>query len=134
MLQPVLETRTGECSVIEAQLPGRDPEAIGVMLCDPASDALYLRLRRDWSAIAGDEDAEVVAALADDLAAKAGEMGARRVFEYLEDTLSNTVQVSGREAVTVDDFSRALNRLYRRHVKSNVQQFVTHLPVYTLQA
>ncbi len=33
----------------------------------------------------------------------------------------------------VEDFSRAVERLYRRHVSSNVLQFRTHLPRYSLQ-
>jgi phage repressor protein C with HTH and peptisase S24 domain len=33
----------------------------------------------------------------------------------------------------VQDFNRAIDRLYRRHVQSNVLQFRTHLPRYTLQ-
>jgi SOS-response transcriptional repressor LexA len=34
--------------------------------------------------------------------------------------------------MTADDFERVLARLYRRHVRSNVLAFVTHLPRYTL--
>jgi phage repressor protein C with HTH and peptisase S24 domain len=33
----------------------------------------------------------------------------------------------------VEDFPRALNRLYRQHVQSEIRPFVTHLPRYSLQ-
>jgi hypothetical protein len=53
----------------------------------------------------------------------------------LEDSLSNTLRVSPRESVSVDAFSRVLDRLYREHVEdTGVQQFSTHLPLYSLRA
>ncbi len=73
-------------------------------------------------------------ALADDLAGKAREMGAEELFAYLEGTLSGSVRISDRETILVDDFSRALERLYRQHVQSNVLPFKTHLPRYSLRA
>jgi SOS-response transcriptional repressor LexA len=92
---------------------------------------LYLRLRRDWEEIAPDE-AETLAALDFDLGSKAVEMGAGRLLGYLEDTLSNFLRISERREVMVEDFERALSRLYREHVPSTVRKFVTHLPRYTL--
>ena len=53
----------------------------------------------------------------------------------LEDTLSNTLRVSPRETVSVDAFSRVLDRLYREHVEdTGVQRFGTHLPLFSLRA
>ena len=59
-------------------------------------------------------------------------MGAAQFFRHLENTLSNTVAVTDRRDAIVDDFPRALNRLYRQHVQAEVQEFVTHLPRYSL--
>jgi phage repressor protein C with HTH and peptisase S24 domain len=42
------------------------------------------------------------------------------------------VQVTDRREILVDDFERALARLYREHVQSTVRPFVTHLPRYSL--
>ena len=131
--KPVV-TKPGRYALVMAELPGRERATLGVLLQDPAADALYLRFRRDWETLAEDEDAEVLELLAGDLERKAAEMGAEHLFAWIEDNLSNTVTVTDRESVLVEDFSRALDRLYRKHVASHVLAFRTHLPRYTLLA
>ena len=129
-----IQTRRGEFSIVQAELPGQGLVNLGVLLRDPESDALFVRFRRDMDRLAEEEDVEALAALADDLNAKATEMGAGRLFDYLENTLSASVRITDRGSVMVDDFSRTLERLYRQHVQSNVLQFRTHLPRYSLRA
>lgn len=119
---------------MQAELPGRGLVNLGVLLEDPQSDALHLRFRRDMDSLVDEEDLEVLGGLADDLARKSGELGAGKLFEYLESTLSTSVRVTDREQVLVEDFSRELDRLYRQHVPSNVLEFRTHLPRYSLRA
>lgn len=128
-----ISTRRGQFSVVQAELPEHGLVNLGVLLQDPESDRLHLRFRRDMDTLAEEEDLEALEALADDLNAKAAEMGAERLFEYLENTLSGSIRVTDRGAVLVDDFSRTLERLYRQHVQSNVLKFRTHLPRYSLQ-
>jgi SOS-response transcriptional repressor LexA len=118
-------------SILEVELPGEPPLNAGILLEDPVLNRLYIRLRRDWDDLAP-EEAEVLSALESDLAAKSGEIGAKELFENLEETLSNAVRVSDRRDVVVEDFDRALGRLYREHVRSNVHEFRTHLPRYSL--
>jgi SOS-response transcriptional repressor LexA len=103
----------------------------GVLLQDPGMNALHLRLRRDWGAIAPAE-AEVLGTLQDDLEAKAAEMGGSRLLSYLTETLSNILRISEPREVIVENFERALARLYRQHVDARPQPFVTHLPRFTL--
>jgi phage repressor protein C with HTH and peptisase S24 domain len=123
--------KTARFSVLQAELSG-DTENIGILLEDPARDRLYLRLRRDWDQIAGDE-AEVFAALEEGMRADAAELGAAQFLEHLEETLSNQVRISDRKEIEVEgDFEQALNRLYRRHVRSVIEPFVSHLPRYSL--
>ena len=43
------------------------------------------------------------------------------------------MRVTDREAVTVRDFDRTLNDLYRQHVPAEVMHFRTHLPRYSLK-
>lgn len=112
-------------------MPGNAPVSAGVLLEDPANDRLYLRLRRDWDVIAPGE-AAILAELESDLAFKSQGPGAGRVLEHLHDTLSNILTISEPREVMVEDFSRALPRLYRELVHSTVQPFVTHLPRYSL--
>jgi SOS-response transcriptional repressor LexA len=130
-MMSVLTTQHARYMILTSELPGEGPKNAGVLLEDPSTDRLWVRLRRDWEEFAP-EEAEVLAAIEDDLTAKAQEMGAAQLLGYLEDTLSNTLLVTGRRDVVVGDFERALARLYREHVHSTVRPFVTHLPRYTL--
>jgi SOS-response transcriptional repressor LexA len=130
----MLQTRTGRFSIVQAELPGHGLVNLGVLLQDQQSDALHLRFRRDMDSLVDEEDLEVFKALSDDLARKSGELGAGKLLEYLEGTLSTSVRVTDREPVSVEDFSRALDRLYRQHVPSQVLEFRTHLPRYSLRA
>jgi phage repressor protein C with HTH and peptisase S24 domain len=126
-----VNTRVARYSLLTVVLPGQGNVTVGVLLEDPATDRVHIRLRRDWQSIDPDE-AEVLAFLEDDLLAQAAEVGATKFFTRLEDTLSNTLRVSDRREVMVEDFPRALARLYREHVRSKAQPFVTHLPRYAL--
>lgn len=126
-------THTARYAVLQAELPGGDLTPIGVLLEDPASQRVFLRLRRDWNTLASPEDVEVLAALGEDLSAKAAELGSETFFRQLEDSLSNAIRITDRESVEAEDFDRTLNRLYRENVQSNVVEFRTHLPRYSLR-
>jgi SOS-response transcriptional repressor LexA len=126
----VVTTHAANLSILEVDA-FHELVPAGVLLEDPSHDRVYLRLRRDWEEIAP-EEAETLAALEFDLAAKAAEMGASRLLGCLEDTLSNFLRIGERREVVVEDFQRALGHLYREHVASTVQKFVTHLPRYSL--
>jgi len=127
-------TNLGKYSIVQVELPGQGVVSLGVLLQDSSTGALHLRFRRDMDLLAQDEDLEILAALADDLAGKAREMGSEELFAYLEGALSGSVRINDRETILVDDFSRAVERLYRQHVQSNVAPFKTHLPRYSLRA
>jgi len=132
-----VETRPAQFSIVQVDLPGKGLVNLGVLVQDSQSDTLYLRVRRDLETLDSEaeaEDLEVLSALAEDLDQKAREMGAEALFEYLEGTLSTSIRITDREPVLVEDFGRAVDRLYRKHVQSNVLKFRTHLPRYSLQA
>jgi SOS-response transcriptional repressor LexA len=127
----VAATRAARYSLLTVELPGEQPVTAGVLLEDPAANVVHIRLRRDWEQLAPDE-AEVLSLLEDDLLARAAQMGAEQFLTQLEDTLSNTIRVSDRREAIVEDFPRALGRLYRQNVHAASQPFVTHLPRYSL--
>ena len=124
--------KAGEYSLLVSDLPGHGEKTIGVILLDQASDALHIRLRRDWHAVGEDEDIEVLAELEDDLRAQEQARGGSAVFNWLQDEASQSLRVTVREAVTVRDFDRALNDLYREHVPTEVLPYRTHLPRFAL--
>jgi hypothetical protein len=128
----------GRYSVVQAETPRQGLVSLGVLLQESETDSLRLRFRRDLESLApsaiDEEDLDVLQALGDDLARKAQEMGAEKLFDYLESNLSGTLRVTDREEVAVEDFGRALDRLYLENVQSNVLEFRTHLPRYSLRA
>jgi SOS-response transcriptional repressor LexA len=133
-----IDARTrGEYVLLQLALPGQPVHDVGVLLVavDPDSGKHALRLRAHWEDLAAPEDAAYLAALERDFEDKVAEMGARRLLESWEDTLSHLLRVTEREAVAVDSFSRVADRIFERHIeKISVLPFRTHLPLYTLRA
>jgi phage repressor protein C with HTH and peptisase S24 domain len=128
-----LSTQLAEWRLLTLALPGEAELPAGVLVVDAASDAAHVRLRRDWELVAPGE-AKVLENLQRDLEGKSAEFGAARLLEYLSDTLSNLLRISDARQTLVENFERALARLYREHVPAFPQPFVTHLPRYSLAA
>lgn len=124
--------KQGEYSLLVSDLPKRGTNTLGVLLLDPATDALYVRLRRDLHAVADEDDIEVLAELGDDLESEARRRGGAAVLAHLEQEASLAIRITDREAVTVRGFDRTLGELYREHVPTEVLRFRTHLPRYAL--
>src|SRR5580704_12790930 len=95
-------THAARYSILMLDLPGAVANA-GILLEDPGTDRLYLRLRRDWDQIAPQE-ADLLSLMEADLAAKSAEMGAARLVAYCEETLSNSLRVTDRRDMMVEDF------------------------------
>jgi phage repressor protein C with HTH and peptisase S24 domain len=128
---PVSATHTARFSLLQLELRGSGLVNAGVLLEDPATNKLHVRLRTDWDRLAPQES-DVLGGLEAELMSQAEEMGAARAMEHFCNTWSNTVRLTDPREVVVDDFDRALSRLYREHVASTVRPFVTHLPRYSL--
>ncbi len=124
--------KPGEFSLLVSDLPGHGLKTIGVLLLDPATDTLYIRLRRDWHVVGEEEEVEVLEELGHDLESLAQERGGAAVLEQLESQASLSIRVTDRESVTVRSFDRTLGDLYREHVPAEVLQFRTHLPRFSL--
>src|SRR5215813_11895402 len=95
---PVL-TQSANFSLLQLALPARAVVNIGVFLLDPAADRLYMKLRSDWSGVAGPEHVEVLETLGGDFEAKIADMGGDAFLRSLEDTLSNSLLITNREPV-----------------------------------
>ncbi len=121
-------------SLLQLALPGKAPRNIGIFLLDAAEGRLYKKLRRDWR-FADKESQEILTLLDTDFDGKIVEMGGEVFLENLEDSLSNFLSITEREPVTVSNFEAALNRLFEQHVqRTEVIEFVTHVPLYSLRA
>lgn len=130
----LVRTTEGELLIVEAVLPGRAPEPVGVFLYQASQDRLGMRLRRDWDQWLPVDEEEVFTALAAEFEARAAELGAAEFLRRAEESLSMSIRLSDRQTVLVDRFERTLDRLYRQHVPARVQAFHTHLPVYSCRA
>src|SRR5579863_1588315 len=129
---PMSGNRQGTYVLLEAALPGLAPRTIGVLLVDPSTDRGWLRMQPEYGFA---EDSEVLEAVPAHLEQLLADMGAAALLESLEDSLSNSVRISGRQNIAVDAFTRVLDRLYREHVEPvAVRPFETHLPLYSLRA
>jgi SOS-response transcriptional repressor LexA len=125
--------RPAEFLIFDVALPGRRPEAAGVLLLDRDQDQLHIKLRRDWDEIAEEEDVEVLSEIERDLDVKANEMGGGALLAWLEENASQTIRAHDRQPVAVRNFPSTLKRLYREYVRETVRPFKTHLPVYSLE-
>jgi SOS-response transcriptional repressor LexA len=132
---PISGKREGVYVLLEACLPRCDRRAIGVLLVDPVNDRGWLRMLDGYADWAAEEDAEVLEAVEADLRQRIDESGAAATLAWMEDTLSNVVRITDRQAVPVDAFSRVVDQLYGTYVnRTEVQPFRTHLPLYSLRA
>jgi SOS-response transcriptional repressor LexA len=124
-----LATRTAEYRVFEAL-----GENCGVVVHDPESGELAFRFRRDWEDFAG-EEADILAAIAEDLPEKAAEMGAAGFFRWIDADLSNTFRVhSPQTTLCGRDLGATAQALYRSHVRSIEKPYRTHLPLLSMRA
>src|SRR5579883_994145 len=132
-ITPITGRREAQYVVLEIAVPGHAAQPCGVLLIDPTTDRGWVRMRPEFSQLT--DDTEVLDALEDDLRAKLAEGGAQALLSSLEESLSNAVRISERRSVTVDAFTRALERLYSENVETvAVAPFRTHLPLYSLRA
>ena len=131
--EPVTALRPGEYLLIDLARPGHVPETIGVVLLDVAADRAHVRFRRDWDEVAP-EEADVLAALEEDMEQAARQMGAAAFVTWLEESLSNDLRTGDRERVSMASAEKTLTMLYRKHVPSQVRPFQTHLPLYSARA
>jgi hypothetical protein len=103
-------------SVLTFTNPGGSVVPIGLLLFDPEAQLLLVRCRHDWDRIADPEDAEVLSALSEDLVRVARDLGAANVLEYLENTLSNSIEISARQRIETTNLEDAIEDLYIQHV------------------
>ena len=129
-----ITTQAANLYVLSAEFPGGEEFAVGVLLENAASNQLYVKLRRDWDAVAPDDYYDYLEALESDLRAKAEELGAHDFLVQLTSQLSNFLRITDPQRVMAGRFPRTLALHYERHVHPKPLEFQTHLPLYTLRS
>ena len=130
-------SRRATWSLLEVARPEHPLAPLGILLVDEESGRLSLRLR-DHTEFAEleEQDADYLAALAEDLQAKGLEPGGgRALLDSLEESISGFLRIGDRTEIEYSgDAGRTVNLLFDEHVDGEVRQFVTHLPLYGLRA
>ena len=110
-----------EFSVVSFLRPGAVKQIpIGLLLRDIKLDQLRVRFRTDFTAIANEEEAEVLSGLSDQFVQCAQEMGAKGFLEYLQDAASMSVQVTDPTTIQADNIDLVMNSLYLQYVDNTV--------------
>jgi hypothetical protein len=107
--------RTLEWALLMAQLPAQERSSAGVLLLDPTSDELHVRLLPELTE-APEEVAEFWQELSDDLIERSREVGGRQVMDWLETTASHVIQLGSRCSIESTDPRQTLELLYQQHV------------------
>ena len=93
------------------------PVPFGVALFVPSEERLVFRFREDTGFI-NPSDLDVLSGTSALFASILAAHGARKTFEWMESSLSNTVRVEGPFEISTTDPVAELDVLYRRHVES----------------
>lgn len=108
--------RPADFIAVYFERPDSGLQPIAVLLLDIDSDRLHIRARPDCRSVAGPEDAPVLETMLFDLAADARQKDGSAILAGLEDVLSNSVRLSERTRIKVDDIEATLVALYAQHV------------------
>jgi hypothetical protein len=109
---------TAEWTMALLCLPGKMPEPAGILLLDPRTDHLAIKLKTDFE-IEDEAVSSFWKELALDLNQMAQEKGGEQVIAWLEETGSHIVQLSPREAVDLKtrSLTETLEHLYHKHIE-----------------
>lgn len=117
------QTHTAEWSLLLIYLPGKPPVPGGVLLLDPTTDRLYVRVRCDQC----DEDTrDVLSLLAPDLEQTAADLGGSSALARFEQDWSNTLRLGARQTIQIHDPVAAVERIFGDRV---VEQRPLNVPV-----
>jgi hypothetical protein len=105
-----------EFVVMEFQPPaGGNLLPVAVLLLVRSTDRLHIRSCTDLSAI-DQFDAELLQLYFAQLAGESEHESGSAIMGQLEDSLSNSVRITDRQPIAVDDVSQALDGLCRRYL------------------
>lgn len=107
--------RNVEWTLVSVQQPAKAPSPAGVVVLDPDSDELHIRLLPELTGTDRDMG-EFWRDLPGYLSQRSREVGGAQLLEWLETVASHVVQLSARSSIATDNPREALDTLYRLHV------------------
>ncbi len=84
----------------------------------PSKDELYTRFRNDYSFVNAD-DREILAAAMQTVRAIAIDHGGKAVFQWMAESLSNTIFVQGPHTISTVNSEQTLMQLFAANVDSS---------------
>jgi SOS-response transcriptional repressor LexA len=124
----MLPTRSAECFIFQAfGIP------CGLMVVDRANNEIAFRFRRDWDEVHPEHGADL-GVIAESLPALAEELGLTVFLNRLEDSFSATFSLSDPQPTLATNLHRTAQALFHKQIPTKVQPFITHLPLYPIQA
>ena len=104
-----------EWLLIVVELPGEQSKAVGVILLDIAEDKLFVAVAEQPLQ---DEDVrDVLTYFKDEVQERASEIGAKAIFDSLEQELSLSIRIDGpRHRIRITDPAETISNLLRHHV------------------
>jgi hypothetical protein len=104
-----------EYSIVSFCRPGQANIPVGILLLDRDNQQLRALFRHSWETAVG-TDAPLFARIVDDLLDLAKEIGATRLMEIFEDSLSNSIQVTDRKHVESSNLDATLHKLFKDYI------------------
>lgn len=108
--------RTAEFLLLQFQLPDGALCAIAVLLFDHPADKLHVRSRRNLTGV-GPHDQGVLNLYLSQLTLDAATTSGEAILGQLEDSLSNSIRITERIALRVDNLDTLLDELVARHLE-----------------
>ena len=87
--------------LLELHFPGSPPTLAGILLFDPASERIAIRLTRCWRGVTDPDEMSVFEGTEETFRQYCLNMGPRQFVEWIEGTLSNVLRVSSRLRVDI---------------------------------
>jgi hypothetical protein len=103
----------GQFALLQFQRPGDEVlRPVAILLLDSSTDKLYIRGLENYTGIADENDAQVIAFTVKQFQADAETEGGNAMRTQLEATLSNSIQLTDRIPLEVREFPATLDRLF----------------------
>lgn len=114
----IAPARVGEWLLLSAHLPGRNLKVAGILLLDPWTNELHLRL--DDLAGRDEEVGEIWDLLSDDIHRQNRELGGEQLLHLFEQTWSNIFRIGERHKITFSNPEEALTILFTEQLGTAV--------------
>jgi len=113
--------RNVEWALLIVQQPGRECLPAGILLIDPISDQLHVRLLAELPKV-HEGAVDFWRELSQDLIERSRAVGGHNVLNWLETTASHLIQLGTRHVLETTNPENMVNLLYRQHVAGDPER------------